>query len=71
MAKTIKVTCTGADQHVNEIALTKILQPQIVTRSGKPAKPPVIPPRSVFYCKFCKEGKIVVTREMVEETMKA
>jgi hypothetical protein len=70
MAKTIKVACTGAEPHVNEIALTKILQTEIVTRSAKPAKPQAIPARSVFNCKFCKEGKIVVTREMVEATMK-
>jgi len=71
MAKTIKITCTGADQHLNEIELAKILQPVVVTRSATPAKPQKIPARSVFYCKFCKEGKIVVTREMVEETLKA
>jgi len=69
MTKTIKVACTGAGQHVNAIELKKILQPAVVTRSAKPAKPPEIPARSVFYCQFCKEGKIVVTREMMEETM--
>ena len=69
MAQTIKVTCTGAGQHVNAIPLKRILQPTVVIRSAKPAKPPEIPPRSVFYCQFCKEGKIVVTREMVEEIM--
>jgi len=70
MEQTIKVTCTGAGQHVNAIELKRILQPAVVTRSAKPAKPPAIPPRSVFYCQFCKEGKIVVTREMVEDVMK-
>ena len=60
MAKTIKVTCTGADQHVNEIELARILQPVVVTRSATPEKPQAIPARSVFYCKFCWEKAFFV-----------
>jgi hypothetical protein len=70
MAKTIKVTCNGAEHHINEIELDKILQPVMVTRSAIPAKAKQIPERSVFHCKFCREGKVVVSREMVEEAAK-
>ncbi len=72
MAKTqtIKVRCNGAGGHVNDIELEKIVKPVVVTRSATPAKPREIPERSVFKCKFCQEGKIVITREMVEEAAK-
>jgi hypothetical protein len=66
MAKTIKVSCNGASHHVNEVDLDKLLKPVIVTRSA-PAKPREIPQRFVLHCQFCREGKIVVTREMVED----
>jgi len=66
MAKTIKVSCNGGGHHVNDVDLEKILKPVIVTRSA-PAKPPEIPQRSVLDCQFCREGKVVVTREMVED----
>jgi len=68
MTKTIKVTCSGADQHLNEIELAKIVQPTPVTRGT--TKPKEIPARSVFPCQFCKAGKVVVTREMVEDATK-
>ncbi len=66
MAKTIKVSCNGAGHHINEVDLDKILKPVIVTRSAPP-KPKEIPERSVLPCQFCREGKVVVTREMVED----
>ncbi|MDZ7363740.1 MAG: hypothetical protein ONB46_23940 [candidate division KSB1 bacterium] len=69
MAKTIKVSCNGAGHHVNEVDLDKILKPLIVTRSTT-AKPREIPERSVLPCQFCREGKVVVTREMVEDAQK-
>jgi hypothetical protein len=72
MAKvqTIKVRCNGAGGHVNEIDLEKIVKPVVVTRSAASSKPHETPQRSVFKCKFCQEGKIVITREMVEEALK-
>jgi hypothetical protein len=69
MTKTIKVSCNGAGHHVNEVDLGKILKPAIVTRSA-PAKPQEIPERSVLRCQFCREGKVVVTREMIEDAGK-
>jgi hypothetical protein len=67
MSKTIKVACNGSDHHVNEIELEKILKPVIVTRSAAPAQAGKIPERSTFHCRFCKEGKVIITREMVED----
>jgi hypothetical protein len=67
MAKTIKIRCNGAGEHVNEIDLDKILKSDVVMRSASPAKPREIPERLVRKCKFCQEGRIVITREMVEE----
>jgi hypothetical protein len=68
MAKnqTIKVRCNGAGGHINDIDLEKIVKPVVVTRSAKRE----IPERSVLKCKFCQEGRIVITREMVEEASK-
>lgn len=67
MLKTIKVTCTGAAHHVNEIDLDKLLKPVIVTRSATPPKIQEVPARSVLHCQFCPEGKVVITRAMVED----
>ncbi len=69
-AQTIKVRCNGAGEHVNDIDIEKIVKPVVVTRSATPSKPREIPERSVFKCKFCQEGRIVITREMVEEASK-
>ncbi len=70
MATTIKIRCNGAGGHVNEIDLDEITKPVVVMRSASPAKPRKIPERSVFKCKFCQEGRVVITREMVEEASK-
>jgi len=67
MAKKIKVACNGGGRHINEVDLDKILQPVVVTRSAKPRE---IPARSVLHCEFCREGKVVVTRDMVEDATK-
>lgn len=69
MAKTIKVTCTADHTHVNEIELEKILKPVIVARSAAPSRPREIPQRSVFKCEYCQTGKVVVTREMVQDAL--
>lgn len=67
LPKTIKVACTGAAHHVNEIDLDKLFKPVIVTRSATPPRIREIPARSVLHCQFCGEGKVVITRDMVED----
>ena len=69
MAKIIKVRCTGREQHVNEIDLEDLLGPNVVIHgtpidTGRP-----IPARIVRRCDVCAEGKVVLTREMIEENL--
>ena len=67
MAKIIKVKCNGAGQHENEIDLEDILGPDVVLHgtpidTGRP-----IPERIVRKCEECIEGKVILTRDMIEE----
>lgn len=64
MAKIINVRCNGAGKHVNEVDIDKITQPTMVVR-GHPKKS--LRERYVLPCQFCTEGKVIVTREMIEE----
>jgi hypothetical protein len=69
MGKTIKVRCNGPGRHENEIDLEKVLRPTIVTK-GMPAKGRRdVPERLVLACRFCTAGKVIVTREMIEENL--
>jgi hypothetical protein len=67
MAKIIKVQCTGREQHINEIDLEEILGSTVVMHgtpidTGRP-----IPERIVRKCEQCIEGRVIITREMIEE----
>ena len=67
MAKIIKVQCTGKAQHVNEIDLEEVLGPDVVLHgtpidTGRP-----IPAQIVRRCDVCDEGKVIVTRDMIEQ----
>ena len=67
MAKIIKVQCTGREQHVNEVDLEEILGSTVVMHgtpidTGRP-----IPERIVRKCEECIEGRVIITREMIEE----
>ena len=69
MANIIKVRCTGAGQHVNEIDLEVVLGSDVVIHgtpidTGRP-----IPQRIVRRCDVCAEGKVIITREMIEENL--
>jgi hypothetical protein len=67
MNQIIKIKCNGPNQHVNDIDLGKVLQPTTVVRStllGFRPGPPEIPERLVLRCRFCTEGRVVITREM-------
>lgn len=69
MAKIIKVKCTGAGQHVNEIDLEDVLGPNVVMHgypidTGRP-----IPQRIVRKCEVCSEGKVILTRETIEDNL--
>ena len=69
MAKIIHVRCTGKEQHINEIDLESLLGPDVVIHgtpidTGRP-----IPARIVRRCDVCAEGKVVLTRDMIEQNL--
>jgi hypothetical protein len=69
MAKIIQVRCTGKEQHINEIDLEGLLGPDVVIHgtpidTGRP-----IPARIVRRCDVCVEGKVVLTRDMIEQNI--
>ena len=69
MTKIINVRCTGAERHMNEVDLDTILGTDVVL-SGSPidtGRP--IPPRIVRRCEVCTEGKVIITREMIEQSL--
>ncbi len=64
MARIIKIRCNGPGKHVNELDLDKYTRPTIVVR-GQPKSS--LPERLVVPCQYCTEGKLVITRNMIEE----
>ena len=64
MVRMIKVRCNGSGKHVNELDLDKYTKPQIVVR-GQPKSN--LPERLVIPCQHCTEGKLIITRKMIEE----
>ncbi len=68
MAKTINVRCNGSGRHVNEVNLDTLLQPTAVLRGG-PRNAEDIPERFVKQCGYCADGKVIVTREMIEKAL--
>jgi hypothetical protein len=69
MAKIIKVRCTGAGQHINEIVLEDVLGPNVVIHGAPIDTGRPIPARIVRKCEICTEGKVILTREMIEENL--
>ena len=64
MAKLINVRCNGLGKHVNEVDIDKITKPTIVVR-GQPKQS--LRERYVLSCQYCTEGKVIVTRKMIEQ----
>ena len=69
MANIIKVPCTGAGQHVNEIDLENVLGTDVVLHGTPIDTGRLIPARIVRMCDVCAEGKVVITREMIQESL--
>ncbi len=69
MAKIIKVKCTGAGQHVNEIDLEDVLGSTVIMYGNPIDTGQPIPERIVRKCEQCSEGKVILTREMIEENL--
>jgi hypothetical protein len=64
MPKIVKIRCNGSGKHVNEVDLEKYTKPTIVVRGGSKSN---LPERLVIPCQLCAEGKIIITREMMEK----
>ncbi len=69
MAKIIKVLCTGPGQHENEIDLEDVIGSDVVIYGGPIAAGRDLPARIVHRCAVCEEGKVIVTREMIEAVL--
>ena len=69
MAKIVKVRCTGVGQHVNEIDIEDVLGPDVVLHGNPIDTGRPIPARIVRRCEICDEGKVILTREMIEENL--
>jgi len=74
MQKIIKVKCNGPNKHVNEIDLVKALGETVVLRGSPEVQQSAVqkgsvPERLVLNCQFCTEGKVILTRDMVEENL--
>jgi hypothetical protein len=68
MARTVKVRCNGPNHHVNEVDLDKVRRPTPAYRGSEPARAlDDFPGRVVLPCKVCTEGRVVITRRMVED----
>jgi len=67
MAKIIKVRCTGAGQHEHEIDLEDIVGPDVIIYGNPIDTGRPIPARVVRRCDICDEGKVIITREMIED----
>ncbi|NLZ04338.1 MAG: hypothetical protein GXY19_04130 [Phycisphaerae bacterium] len=67
MGKIIKVRCNGPEGHVNEVDLDEVLREDVVLKQAPAREGRRIPERLVLPCRFCTVGKVIVTREMIEE----
>ena len=70
MAKIVKIKCNGAGQHVNDVDLDRALEEAVVYR-GAEARLQNLPERVTLRCRVCAEGRIVITRSMLEEMLGA
>lgn len=69
MEKIIKIKCTGAGQHVNEINLEDVLGKNVILYGSPIVTGRPIPERIVRKCEVCAEGRVILTRQMIEENL--
>ncbi len=69
MGKIINVRCNGTDRHVNAVDLDKVLPPTSIFKSIDTKAVRDIPDRLVLPCQTCTAGKVIVTRQMIEENL--
>jgi len=71
MTKIIKVRCNGPGKHINKVDLEKVLRTDIVMRTAHPKglSGPSIPERIVLACQECTNGKVIISRAIIEENL--
>ncbi len=67
MSKIIKVRCNGPDRHTNEIDLDKALRSDIALKGRKETIGQSLPERLIFPCRICTDGRVIITKKMIEE----
>lgn len=70
MANIVKIQCNGSGQHVNDVDLDRALEEAIVYK-GAEARLQILPERVALRCRVCAEGRIVITRQMLEKMLGA
>jgi hypothetical protein len=71
MARIVQIECNGPNKHVNEVDPGELLKPTVVSK-GFPSSIPLpddVPERFVMKCRFCTEGRVIITREMLLEML--
>ena len=66
MAEIIKVRCNGPNRHVNDVDLGEALREEPIARRAD-FTPPDVPDRIVLRCRECTDGKVILTRSMIEQ----
>jgi len=66
MRQTIKVRCNGLNKHVNDVDLADAVREDSVTRSMESLSS-AVPERIVLRCHECSDGRVIVTRAMIED----
>jgi hypothetical protein len=69
MTEIIKVRCNGPGKHVNEVDLGQALLEVPIAKQAGLTQPP-IPERIVLNCGSCTNGKVVLTRSVIEDARK-
>lgn len=66
MGQIIRVRCNGANRHVNEVDVDDALREDSVARQADGSSSDV-PERIVLRCRECVDGRVIVTRAMIED----
>lgn len=69
MANIISVQCTGPGRHINEIDLDNVIGSTVILDGSPIATGRPVPERIVRKCDVCSEGRVIITREMVERNL--
>ena len=69
MGQLIKVRCNGPNKHVNDVELDDALREDAIAKQTDFSSSSV-PERIVLRCRECADGRVIVTRAMIEDTRK-